>query len=73
MKTKACIKTPTYQSLVFNEYYLQHLCRLARMAGPLLRALKHLNEEMYVMMQGPSEFKTGGRLLHWDRSKDLRK
>jgi proline iminopeptidase len=23
------------------------------------------------MMQGPSEFKTGGRLLHWDRSKDL--
>ena len=25
------------------------------------------------MMQGPSEFKTGGRLLHWDRSKDLNK
>jgi proline iminopeptidase len=22
-------------------------------------------------MQGPSEFKTGGRLIKWDRSKDL--
>jgi proline iminopeptidase len=23
-------------------------------------------------MQGPSEFKTGGRLITWDRSKDLK-
>src|SRR6478736_5989664 len=61
----------TYQTLVFNEYYKQHLCRLADWPDPLWRAFKHVNQQIYVMMQGPSEFKTGGRLLHWDRSKDL--
>jgi len=61
----------TYQSLVINEYYKQHLCRLAEWPDPVLRTFKHVNNEIYVMMQGPSEFKTGGRLLHWDRSKDL--
>jgi proline iminopeptidase len=61
----------TYQTLVFNEYYKQHLCRLADWPDPLNRAFKHLNPTIYVMMQGPSEFKTGGRLLHWDRSKEL--
>ena len=68
---KGMYKDSTYQSLVFSEYYLQHLCRLPEWPDPLMRSLKHLNEEIYVMMQGPSEFKTGGRLLHWDRSKDL--
>jgi proline iminopeptidase len=33
--------------------------------------LKHVTQQIYVMMQVPSEFKTGGRLIHWDRSKDL--
>ena len=32
---------------------------------------KLLNEEIYVMMQGPSEFKVGGRLITWDRKADL--
>jgi proline iminopeptidase len=68
---KGQYKDSTYQSLVFNEYYTQHLCRLPEWPDPLMRSLKHLNEEVYVMMQGPSEFKTGGRLLHWDRSKEL--
>lgn len=66
-------KNPVYTDLVFKEFYTQHLCRLAEWPEPLLRSLKHLNEEIYVMMQGPSEFKTGGRLLHWDRWNDLGK
>ncbi|MBE7169462.1 MAG: proline iminopeptidase-family hydrolase [Williamsia sp.] len=61
----------TYQALVFKEYYNAHLCRLPEWPEPVQRAFKHLNQQVYVMMQGPSEFKTGGRLLHWDRSKDL--
>ena len=68
---KGMYKDSTYQALVFSEYYLQHLCRLPEWPDPLMRAFKHYNEQIYVMMQGPSEFKTGGRLLHWDRSKDL--
>ena len=63
----------TYQRLVFDEYYKQHLCRLANWPEPLLRGFKHLSKGIYIAMQGPSEFKTGGRLLLWDRSKDLPK
>ncbi|HEX5151242.1 MAG TPA: proline iminopeptidase-family hydrolase [Parafilimonas sp.] len=70
-ENKGAYEDPTYQALVFNEFYKQHLCRLADWPDPLMRSLKHLNQQIYVMMQGPSEFKTGGRLIHWDRSKDL--
>jgi len=63
----------TYQRLVFDEYYKQHLCRLANWPEPVTRVFKHLSKGIYVAMQGPSEFKTGGRLLLWDRSKDLPK
>jgi len=38
---------------------------------PVQRGFKHLSKGIYVSMQGPSEFKTGGRLIKWDRSKDL--
>ena len=70
---KGQYKDSVYQALVFNEYYKQHLCRLAEWPEPLSRCFKHLSEGIYVSMQGPSEFKTGGRLINWDRSKDLSK
>jgi proline iminopeptidase len=70
-EARGLYKDSVYQALVFSEYYKQHLCRLAEWPDPLLRNFKHLSEGIYVTMQGPSEFKTGGRLLHWDRSKDL--
>jgi proline iminopeptidase len=70
---KGDYKNPVYADLVFKEYYTKHLCRLPEWPEPLLRSLKHLNEKVYVMMQGPSEFKVGGRLLTWDRKADLPK
>ena len=70
-EAKGMFKDPTYQSLVYSEYYTKHLCRLPVWPEPVNRVFKHINEEIYVMMQGPSEFKTGGRLISWDRSKDL--
>jgi proline iminopeptidase len=70
-EAKGLFKDSVYQALVFSEYYKQHLCRLPEWPDPLLRNFKHLSEGIYVAMQGPSEFKTAGRLLHWDRSKDL--
>ncbi|MBS1934980.1 MAG: proline iminopeptidase, partial [Bacteroidetes bacterium] len=30
------------------------------------RAFKHANEEIYTLMQGPSEFGIAGRLANWD-------
>jgi proline iminopeptidase len=60
-----------YQALVIKEYYHEHLCRLAEWPDPVNRSFKHLSAGIYVTMQGPSEFKTGGRLITWDRSGDL--
>lgn len=71
-ENKGMFKDSVYSDLVFREYYTQHLCRLPEWPDPLTRALKHVNDEIYVMMQGPSEFKTGGRLLHWDRWNDIK-
>ncbi len=64
-------KDSTYQQLVFSEYYTKHLCRLPEWPEPVNRMFKHLSEGIYVSMQGPSEFKTAGRLIKWDRTKDL--
>ena len=70
---KGQFKNPVYQQLVLDEYYTKHLCRLPVWPDPVNRSFKHVNEEIYVMMQGPSEFKTGGRLITWDRKADLPK
>jgi len=66
-------KDPVYVNLVNEEYYNKHLCRLPVLPDPVARAFKHVNETIYVMMQGPSEFKVGGRLLNWDIKKELPK
>lgn len=72
-ESKGLFKDPVYQELVFKEYYTKHLCRLPEWPEPANRSFKHINESIYVMMQGPSEFKVGGRLLTWDRKADLPK
>ncbi len=64
---------PVYELLMVSEYYNQHLCRVVPWPDPVVRGFKHLSKGIYVTMQGPSEFKTGGRLITWDRSKDLSK
>jgi len=70
---KGLYKDSTYQAMVIKEYYNEHLCRVKpEWPDPVTRVFKHLSEGIYVTMQGPSEFKTGGRLIKWDRSRDLR-
>jgi len=64
-------KSPIYVDLVMREYYNQHICRLPEWPEPVNRTFKHVNEHIYVLMQGPSEFKVGGRLLTWDRKASL--
>jgi len=70
-ENKGLYKDSVYQALVIKEYYHAHLCRLTEWPEPVIRMFNHLSEGIYVTMQGPSEFKTGGRLIKWDRSKDL--
>lgn len=66
---------PAYAEMVFNEYYTKHLCRLPEFPDPVMRSFKHVNNNVYVYMQGPSEFVPGGILKGWsvwDRLKELK-
>ena len=63
---------PRYEELLGPNFYAQHICRLNPMPEPVARSFKHLNKEVYTMMQGPSEFGASGRLANWDRKADLK-
>lgn len=65
---------PRYMQLLLTNYYLQHLYRVPRTAipEPILRSDKKLNHDLYVIMQGPSEFGISGKLANWDVSKELK-
>jgi proline iminopeptidase len=57
---------PVYQQLVMDEFYRKHICRVPVWPDGVQRTFKHLNPDIYVLMQGPSEFVPGGRLKNWD-------
>ncbi|MES2619330.1 MAG: proline iminopeptidase-family hydrolase [Bacteroidota bacterium] len=59
---------PVYLKLVFDEYYCKHILRKpeSEWPEPVLRSFKHINQPVYEIIQGPSEFVPGGRLLTWE-------
>ncbi|MBD0332241.1 MAG: proline iminopeptidase-family hydrolase [Chitinophagaceae bacterium] len=65
-------QNPRYEELLMPNFYAHHICRLNPWPEPITRSFKHLNYEIYKMMQGPSEFGASGRLLNWDRKADLK-
>jgi proline iminopeptidase len=62
---------PRYKELLLENYYTKHICRLEEWPEPVKRLFKHLNSEVYVLMQGPSEFGIAGSLAKWNRKSDL--
>jgi proline iminopeptidase len=66
IEAKGDYSNPRYMELLLPNFYKAHLCRLQEWPDGFNRAMKHLNSEIYVMMQGPSEFGVAGRLLNWD-------
>jgi proline iminopeptidase len=64
---------PRYMAILTPMHYEQHVLRMpqAQWPDPVNRAFAHMNEQLYALMQGPSELGASGRLEHWDRSKDL--
>ena len=66
---------PRYSELVFTYFYPEHVLRmpLDKWPNPVNRAFAKINIDMYVTMQGPSEFGIVGdaKLKEWDRSTDL--
>jgi len=65
---------PAYMALLMPMHYEHHVLRMPadQWPEPVERAFGHINEQIYVSMQGPSELGASGKLLHWDRSKDLK-
>ena len=66
LEAKKDFNNPRYMELLIPNYYQQHLCRLKEWPDGLNRASKHINTEIYTIMQGPSEFGISGRLAKWD-------
>lgn len=66
---------PRYEELLFEHHYKLHVLRMEpeEWPDPVLRMFKHLNKEIYVPMQGPSELGASGKLEKWDRVADLGK
>lgn len=65
---KGDLMNPVYVKLVFDEYYCKHILRKpeSQWPEPVLRSFKHINQPVYEILQGPSEFVPGGRLVGWE-------
>ena len=65
---------PRYMELLMEQHYLHHILRLPPEAwpDPVNRAFAHINQSIYIPMQGPSELGASGKLLDWDRTADLK-
>ncbi len=65
-----------YLDLIVENYYTQHVIRMPvnEWPEPINRAFKHLNPDVYVTMQGPSEFgiKGDATLKDWDVKDQLK-
>ena len=64
---------PRYEALLMEHHYVLHVCRMPQdeWPDPVVRSLGHINPDIYVPMQGPSELGLSGTLEDWDRSADL--
>jgi proline iminopeptidase len=60
---------PRYMELLNEYYYQKHICRFKpeQMPEPVNRAFRKMNNLIYTIMQGPSEFGISGKLTHWSR------
>jgi len=75
MEAKEDFTNPRYMELLFQHHYTSHILRMPLEEWPesINRTFKHLNPEVYVYMQGHSEFGISGNatLLDWDRTKEI--
>jgi proline iminopeptidase len=66
---------PRYMELLLEHHYVDHILRMppAEWPDPVNRAFKHMNADVYIPLQGPSELGASGKLEQWDRTADLGK
>lgn len=66
---------PEYTSLLIEHHYVDHVLRMPADKWPdaINRSFSHVNTNVYIPMQGPSELGASGILEDWDRTEDLSK
>ena len=66
---------PKYTELLNDQHYVHHVLRMpvADWPDPVQRAFSHMNQAIYVSMQGPSELgiSADASLAGWDRTEEL--
>jgi len=76
LEAKNDFSNPRYSELLMNHYYTEHILRmpLEKWPEPINRMFKHLNPNIYVYMQGHSEFGMTGNatLKNWDVTSQLK-
>ncbi len=77
LEAKGEYTNPRYSELLFTHYYTEHVLRmpLDQWPDPVNRAFAKMSVDLYVTMQGPSEFGIVGdaKLKNWDISGELAK
>ena len=77
LEAKGDYGNPRYGELIFSNYYPEHVLRmpLEEWPNPVNRAFANINQDLYVTMQGPSEFGVVGnaKLKNWDIKAELSK
>ena len=74
LEAKKDFKNPRYMEILVSHFYTKHILRMSpeTWPDPVNRAFAKMNQDVYVIMQGPSEFGLSGRLEQWDRKADLK-
>jgi proline iminopeptidase len=74
MEATGQTEDPRYDELLMEHHYVNHVLRLPpeEWPEPVVRSFAHINKDIYVPMQGPSELGASGVLIDWDRFADLR-
>ena len=74
IEAKKDYANPRYMELLIPNHYEQHILRkpAAQWPEPVNRTFKHMNPDIYIPMQGPSELGASGKLVNWDRTADLK-
>lgn len=64
---------PRYMELLVEHHYVNHILRMPadQWPDPVNRTFAHINPDIYVPLQGPSELGASGKLAHWDRTASL--
>ena len=77
MEENEDFENPRYEELLMKHHYTDHVLRmpLEKWPNSITRTFDHLNPEVYVYMQGPSEFGIieKATLHNWNRLEDLPK